>query len=90
MASEPEAGQKTIRLAEGFELDMAAYELRRSGHVIKIERIPMEILRFLIEQRGQLVTREQIAGRIWGNDVNVDTDNSINGAIRKIRRVLAR
>ncbi len=88
MASEPEAGQKTIRLAEGFELDRAAYELRRSGHVIKIERIPMEILLFLIEQRGQLVTREQIAGRIWGNDVNVDTDNSINGAIRKIRRVL--
>lgn len=88
MASETEAGQKTIKVAEGFELDMAAYELRRSGHVLKLERIPMEILLFLIEQRGQLVTREEIADRIWGNDVNVDTDNSINGAIRKIRRVL--
>jgi len=88
VASETEAGQKTIKVAEGFELDMAAYELRRSGHVLKLERIPMEILLFLIEQRGQLVTREEIADRIWGNDVNVDTDNSINGAIRKIRRVL--
>ncbi len=88
MASEPEAGQKTIKVAEGFELDTAAYELRRSGDVLKLERIPMEILLFLIEQKGQLVTREQIADRIWGKNVNVDTDNSINGAIRKIRSVL--
>ncbi len=88
MASEPETSQKRIGLAEGYELDMAAYELRRSGRVLKLERIPMEILLFLIEQRGQLVTREEIADRIWGKDVNVDTDNSINGAIRKIRRVL--
>ena len=88
VASEPGAGQKTIKVAEGFELDMAAYELRRLGHVVKLERIPMEILLFLIEQRGQLVTRGQIADRIWGKNVNVDTDNSINGAIRKIRSVL--
>jgi TolB-like protein/DNA-binding winged helix-turn-helix (wHTH) protein len=88
VASDPEARQKTIRLAEGYELDMAAYELRRSGDVLKLERIPMEILLFLIEQRERLVTREEIADRIWGKDVNVDTDNSINGAIRKIRRVL--
>ncbi len=42
----------------------------------------------MIEQKGQLVTREEIAGRIWGKDVFLDTDNSINGAIRKIRQVL--
>jgi TolB-like protein/DNA-binding winged helix-turn-helix (wHTH) protein/Tfp pilus assembly protein PilF len=88
VAPEPEASQKTIKVAEGFELDTAAYELRRSGHVVKLERLPMEILLFLIEQRGQVVTREEIADRIWGKNVHVDTDNSINGAIRKIRRVL--
>jgi TolB-like protein/DNA-binding winged helix-turn-helix (wHTH) protein/Flp pilus assembly protein TadD len=88
VASEPEAGQKTIKVAEGFELDTAAYELRSSGHIVKLERLPMEILLFLIEQRGQVVTREEIADRIWGKNVHVDTDNSINGAIRKIRRVL--
>jgi TolB-like protein/DNA-binding winged helix-turn-helix (wHTH) protein/Tfp pilus assembly protein PilF len=86
--SEPESGQKALRLAEGYELDLAAYELRRSGDVLKLERIPMEILLLLIEQRERLVTREEIADRIWGKDVNLDTDNSINGAIRKIRRVL--
>ena len=87
VASEPLASRKVVRFGEDFELDIAAYELRHSGHTLKLERIPMEILLFLFEQRERLVTREELAGRIWGN-VNVDTDNSINGAIRKIRRVL--
>ena len=42
----------------------------------------------MIEQKGQLVTREEIAEKIWGKEVFLDTDNSINGAIRKIRQVL--
>ena len=43
---------------------------------------------FLIEHRGELVSREQIGEKIWGRSVHLDTDNSINGAIRKIRQVL--
>ena len=48
----------------------------------------MELLLLLIEQRGQLVSRDQIVERVWGKDVFLDTDNSINAAIRKIRQVL--
>src|ERR1700675_651008 len=48
----------------------------------------MEMLMFLIERRGELVTREQIVERIWGKGVFLDSDNSINGAISKIRQVL--
>ena len=48
----------------------------------------MELLILLIEERGQLVSRSQIIERIWGKDVFLDTDNSINAAIRKIRQVL--
>ena len=88
MASEPLRTQQTIRFEGDFELDSGAYELRRADRVLRLERIPMEILLLLIEQRGQLVTREQIVERIWGNGVFLDTDNSINGAVRKIRQAL--
>jgi len=77
-----------IRLGEDLELDVRAYELRRSGRALKLERIPMELLLLLVEYRGQLVTREQIIARIWGKDVFLDSDNSINAAIRKIRQAL--
>jgi TolB-like protein/Flp pilus assembly protein TadD len=48
----------------------------------------MELLIFLVERKGQLVTREDIVGKLWGKDVFVDVDQSINAAVRKIRFAL--
>jgi len=76
-----------IRFAD-FELDPCSHELHRAGRLLKLERIPRELLLLLVEHRGQLVTRDQIVDRIWGKDVFLDSDNSINAAIRKIRQVL--
>ena len=78
---------KPIRLGD-CELNAAAFEVRRGRRTIKLERIPLQILLLLIEERGKLVTREAIAARVWGKDVFVDVDNGINTAIRKIRQVL--
>jgi eukaryotic-like serine/threonine-protein kinase len=88
MASGGATSTSLLRFGDEFELDLRAYELRRAGQLLKLERIPTELLRLLIEQRGQLVTRDQIVERVWGKDVFLDTDNSINAAIRKIRHVL--
>src|ERR1700730_4145333 len=88
MGSQPARITEAIKLGEDFEFDLRAYELRRSGRALKLERIPMELLLLLVERRAQLVTRDQIIERIWGKDVFLDTDNSINAAIRKIRQVL--
>jgi TolB-like protein/DNA-binding winged helix-turn-helix (wHTH) protein/Flp pilus assembly protein TadD len=85
---EPAKIQDSLKFGDDFELDCAAGQLRRSGRILKIERIPMEVLLFLVQHRGELVTRERLVEKIWGKDVYLDTDNSINGAIRKIRQVL--
>lgn len=71
-----------------FELDERAYELRRSGRVLKLERIPMDLLCLLVRNAGQLVGRDTIIENLWGKDVFLDTDNSINTAVRKIRQIL--
>lgn len=85
---DPAAPDSTIRFGADFELDPRAWELRRAGRAVRLERIPMEILLFLAQQPGQLVSREQIVEKIWGKRVFLDTDNSINGAMRKIRHAL--
>ena len=77
-----------VRFGDGFEVDRIAYQVRRSGRALRLERIPMETLLLLVERRGRLVSREEIIERIWGKDVFLDTDNSINSAIRKIRQAL--
>jgi TolB-like protein/DNA-binding winged helix-turn-helix (wHTH) protein/Flp pilus assembly protein TadD len=88
MATEPVRIQPTFKFGDDFELNLRAYELRRAGQMVKLEPTPFELLVFLVEQRGNLVGRQQIVERIWGKGVFLDTDNSINGAIRKIRQVL--
>jgi TolB-like protein/DNA-binding winged helix-turn-helix (wHTH) protein len=71
-----------------FHLDTARFELRRNGQPQRLERIPMELLILLLENGGQLVSRQEIVGRVWGKDVFVDTEHGINTAIRKIRTAL--
>lgn len=77
----------TYRFGE-FELDSAAFELRRQGRSLKLERIPMELLILLAEKNSVVVTRQEIIEQLWGKDVYVDTEHGINTAIRKIRQAL--
>ena len=74
---------------DDFVLDRGAYELRRGEAVVPLQRIPLELLCLLVERRGQLVTREEILERVWGKGVFVDSENSINTAVRKVRRALS-
>jgi len=73
---------------ENIELDLSSYQLRRNGTVIKLERIPMELLILLAGRNGQLVSREEIIEKLWGKDVFVDSEHGVNTAIRKIRNAL--
>jgi TolB-like protein/DNA-binding winged helix-turn-helix (wHTH) protein len=71
-----------------FSLDCDRFELCRAGRSLKLERKPMELLILLATREGDLVTRAEIAERLWGNEVFVDTEHGINTAIRKIRQTL--
>jgi TolB-like protein/DNA-binding winged helix-turn-helix (wHTH) protein len=88
MASSSIGSLEPVRFGDNLELDPHTYELRRSGRPVKLERIPMELLLYLVEQRGQVVTRDQIVERIWGKGVFLATDSSINSAVHKIRQIL--
>ncbi len=70
------------------ELDRGVFQLRRSGQVVHLERIPLELLFLLVERRGQVVSREEILERVWGKTVFIDIDSGINTAVRKVRRAL--
>ena len=84
----PAAGSSvTFRFGE-FALDVPAYELRRAGSPVRLERQPMDLLILLVERRGQLVSRAEIIDKLWGKDVFVDVETGIHTAARKIRQAL--
>jgi len=71
-----------------FTLDESRYRLQRGERQLRLEKLPMELLILLVQRNGELVSREEIADRLWNKDVFVDIDHSINTAVRKIRFVL--
>ncbi len=71
-----------------FSLDCGKFELCRKGRRLKLERKPLELLILLAGKHGQVVTRNEIAQCLWGQDVFVDIEHGINTAIRKVRLIL--
>ena len=72
----------------GFELTPSTFELRRGTRIVKVERLAMELLLFLVSSRESVVSREAIAEKLWGKDVFVDSEGGINTAVRKVRKAL--
>lgn len=79
--------EKRVRFAE-FELDFGRFQLCRGGSPVRLEGLPLQLLMYLVERHRQLVTREEIAEKLWGKDVFVDIEQGINTAIRKVRIAL--
>jgi DNA-binding winged helix-turn-helix (wHTH) protein len=79
---------KKVRF-DDFELDYGRFQLFQAGKPVRLEGLPLQLLMFLVENRGQMVTREDISAALWSKDVFVDVEQGINTAIRKLRRALA-
>jgi eukaryotic-like serine/threonine-protein kinase len=86
--------QRSSRVRFGsFELDLESGELKQIGgadpdSTTLLREQPFQVLRMLVERGGKIVTREEIKKRLWPNDTIVDFDQSINAAIRVLRRAL--
>lgn len=86
--TKPSEVTSSFNFGNEFELNISAYELRSRGTPLRLKPNAMELLLLLVERSGQLVTREEIVERIWGRNVFLDSDNSINSAISRIRQAL--
>ncbi len=77
-----------VRFAE-FEADLRAGELWRNGERVRIQDLPFRLLAALIERPGELVTRAELAQRLWNSDGTfVDYDAGLNTAVAKLREAL--
>ena len=87
MAVPSQATTGTVKFGE-FELDLARAELRKTGVVVNLAPQPLRVLVLLASHAGELVTRETIRQKLWGDDFNVDSEHGLNTCIRQIRAAL--
>jgi Tol biopolymer transport system component/DNA-binding winged helix-turn-helix (wHTH) protein len=71
-----------------YELNLAGYELRKRNRRIRLPASAIEFLHLLVCRSGELVTREEIAARLWSEPESVDVAHGINTAVNRLRTVL--
>ena len=73
---------------ESFELDTRSRELRKGKNRIRLQEQPFEILRLMLERPGDIVTREELARKLWPEGTFVDFEHSLNAAVKRLRAAL--
>jgi TolB-like protein/DNA-binding winged helix-turn-helix (wHTH) protein len=72
-----------------YQANTADLELRKSGIRIRLQPKPFQVLKVLLEQAGQSVSREELKNLLWAPDIFVDFDHGLNTAVNKIREALS-
>jgi TolB-like protein/Flp pilus assembly protein TadD len=71
-----------------FQLDLRTRELQRNGETLDLQEQPFLVLTTLLQQPGQLVTREELIKKLWPADTFVDFEHSLNKAVKRLREAL--
>jgi len=71
-----------------FELDASSGELQKQGRKIKLEGQPVQVLLCLLENPGELVTREELHAKLWPADTFVNFEHGLNAAVKRLRQAL--
>src|ERR1700739_1708850 len=79
--------ENTVRFGQ-FELDLRTRQLTKNGAKIRLSQQPIQVLSLLLENAGEIVTREELRRRLWSSDVFVDFDHGLNKSIQKLRDAL--
>jgi DNA-binding winged helix-turn-helix (wHTH) protein len=71
-----------------FEVNAASGELLKNGRRIKLQEQPCRLLVVLLENSGEVISREELRNRLWPQDTFVDFDGSLRVAVGKLREAL--
>src|SRR5579863_658660 len=72
-----------------FDVDARLGELRKHGLRLRLQEKPFQILVYLLERPGELVTRGELRQRLWDRTTYVDFEHSLNNAVNKLREALS-
>lgn len=76
-----------VRL-RSFELNLRTRELYCNGTRLNLHGHPIDVLAMLVEQPGELVTRQAIQNKLWPSGTFVDSEHMLNNSIAKLRDAL--
>lgn len=71
-----------------FEVDLEGRRLLKRGMPVTLREQSFQVLAALMEQPGEIVTREELRRRLWSSDTFVDFEVALNSAVSRLRDAL--
>src|SRR5512145_1820975 len=69
-----------------YEIDLAAFELRRDGQPCAVEPQVLELLVYLVRNAGRLVTKSDLIAHVWGG--RIVSDSTLASRVKSARRAI--
>ena len=82
----PESGRHgaTVYRGQSLVADFEAVSVFVEGQAVRLTRREFELLRFLVENRNRVVSRDRLLERVWGYDRSVET-RSVDVHVGRLR-----
>lgn len=80
------AGGRTARYAfDGFVFDFDRMEFRRNGQSLELSKTEQKLLRLLVENRGQTLSRATLVDRVWTDGAEYVDENALSVTVKRLR-----
>jgi DNA-binding response OmpR family regulator len=84
LSRRPRNGLGTMLSADDLTLDTITYEVNRAGKKIKLSKTEYALLEYLLKNKGRVLTKDQIMGKVWDYDADI-LPNTVEVYIRYLR-----
>lgn len=75
--------------AEGLVVDPAGRIVKVDGEAVEMPPKVLDLLIFFMENRGRILTRDQILDHVWG-DGSMIYDRAVDTTVKRLRRLLGK
>lgn len=76
-------------LSEDIEVSVKEMQVKKSGTVISLSKTELQLLVYLLENAGQIISKERILDKIWGLDGQFVDDNTVTVNISRLKNKLS-
>lgn len=68
-----------------FQLDFDRMEFRKDGQLMELSKTEQKLLRILIENRGQTLSRGTLVDRVWTDGAEFVDENALSVTVKRLR-----
>lgn len=79
------AAPSSVVEIDGFSFDFDRMEFRKNGQSIELSKTEQKLLRVLVENRGQTLTRAALVDRIWTDGAEYVDENALSVTVKRLR-----